>query len=93
MNRQAPNATGQSPLDHDRIIKLQTRVFDICKRLLKSNGQLLCKIWMGDSLNEFQHLLKTRFEQVRVVKPPSSRTDSSEIFLFCSNFRMSDSTR
>lgn len=83
----APNSTGQSTFDHDAIIVLQKKAFDLAKLFLVENGYFLCKIWFGDSTNEFTNMLSNYFQFVKLIKPDSSRGDSAEIFIFCSNFK------
>ena len=56
-------------------------------KTLKINGYFLCKLWFGDGIENFQKELLENFEKVKLVKPPASRSDSAEIFLFCSNFK------
>lgn len=83
----APNSCGQSTFDHDAIINLQKRAFDIAKDFLQQKGYFLCKIWFGDGTNEFTTELAKYFEIVKLIKPAASRTESAEIFIFCSNFK------
>lgn len=71
----------------DSIIKLQACAFELSKKVLKPNGYFLCKLWFGDGISEFQKSLQKHFEKVRIIKPPASRLDSAEIFLFCYNFK------
>ncbi|RNA43329.1 rRNA methyltransferase mitochondrial [Brachionus plicatilis] len=83
----APNSTGQSTFDHDAIIELQAKAFDMAKQFLDSKGFFLCKIWFGDGTSEFKEKLSKNFESVKSIKPPASRNQSAEIFIFCSNFK------
>lgn len=85
----APNATGDKTLDHDSIVSLQHKAFDLSKKLLKPNGYFLCKLWSGDTNTEFIGYLLKYFESVKIVKPKASRDDSSEIFLMCLKFKKS----
>lgn len=82
----APNSTGQSTFDHDAIIELQMKAFEMAKLFLVQKGYFLCKIWFGDCTNDFKKTLSEYFESVKLIKPPASRSDSAEIFFFCSNF-------
>ncbi len=83
---QAPNCTGNSTLDHDVIIELQRKAFNVAKLFLAESGFFVCKLWFGDTIKDFQAELLKNFEKVKVTKPAASRDDSAEIFLFCSNF-------
>lgn len=42
--------------------------------------------FMKDSTNQFMKELKRSFKFVKLIKPASSRSDSAEIFIFCSGF-------
>ncbi len=83
----APNSTGQSTFDHDAIIQLQLKAFDLAQRFLQLDGYFLCKIWFGDRTNEFMNQLSAHFKSVRIVKPKASRNDSAEIFILCINYK------
>lgn len=57
--------------------------------LLRSGGSFLCKFFQCGNENE-RMLLETaerRFEDVRVVKPPASRKESSERYLLARGFK------
>ena len=82
----APNSSGQKFLDHDTIISLQTIALNMAKNHLKEGGFFLCKIWEGDSTNEFTKTLLKNFKLVKPIKPPSSRGDSAELFLLALRF-------
>lgn len=82
----APNSSGQKFLDHDMIISLQNIALNMAKTHLKNEGFFLCKIWDGDSTNEFTKTLMNNFSVVKTIKPPSSRSDSAEIFLLALKF-------
>lgn len=84
----APNSTGQSTFDHDAIIELQEKAFSMAKTILNLGGFFLCKIWFGDGTNDFKTKLSKNFESVKIIKPPASRNESAEIFIFCSNFKL-----
>ena len=85
----APNCTGQSTFDHDRLIELQRRAHEVSKLFLVNGGYFVCKLWFGDTVNEFKSELLKNFAYVKTVKPSASRDESAEIFLFCSNFKHS----
>ncbi|ESP03933.1 hypothetical protein LOTGIDRAFT_109890 [Lottia gigantea] len=84
----APNASGIKSMDHDVIIELCQAVLQFGLWVLKPGGTILCKLWMGANQKSFENDLKSNFESVKVVKPASSRSDSSEIFLLARNFQL-----
>ncbi|KAL8587814.1 hypothetical protein ACOMHN_021032 [Nucella lapillus] len=83
----APRATGQKSLDHELIVKLCFSVLVFARSVLRPGGHLVCKLWQGGEQQKLESAMGSIFEKVKVVKPSSSRTDSSEIFLFGKNFR------
>ena len=85
----APNASGDKCLDHEVIISLQLKALNLAKQCLKQDGIFICKLWHGDSLQEFSKTLKKNFETVNIIKPSASRTESSEIFILASKYKTS----
>lgn len=83
----APTATGQKYLNHTRIINLVTSLLPFTQEVLKPGGVFLAKLWDGNERQELVDKLEVSFERVCHVKPEASRTDSSELFLFCSGFK------
>jgi 23S rRNA (uridine2552-2'-O)-methyltransferase len=79
----APNTCGIKSADQARSLELCEMAASVAGRLLKSNGTLLIKIFHGPDLKQFTNELKEIFRNVQLVKPESSRSDSSEIFILC----------
>jgi 23S rRNA (uridine2552-2'-O)-methyltransferase len=77
----APNITGVWEVDHACQIDLATNALNIARCILKTNGNFFVKVFEGDLLKGFIDNLKTNFEEVKIVKPPASRTKSSEMYL------------
>ena len=82
----APNATGISSLDHERIMNLCLVALRFALPVLAQDGAFLTKVWGGGRTPEFCDLLRKFFTGVREVKPPSSRCDSTESFLLAQGF-------
>lgn len=82
----APSASGTASLDHDAIIELCLSVLKFCTVVLKQNGCVVCKIWMGGDQDKLKGVMQRMFKKVRYVKPESSRSDSAEIFLIGQNY-------
>ena len=76
----SPNLTGSWDIDHARQVYLANRSLEIARRVLRKGGAFFVKAFHGPDLKEFRSDLKRSFETVRIVKPPASRSDSSEIF-------------
>ena len=84
----APNASGTPSLDHDVIIQLCLSVLQFCTVVLKSNGSVVCKLWMGSDQKKLKSVLERMFRKVKNVKPEASRSDSAEIFLIGQEYRL-----
>ena len=83
----APPATGHRATDQLRSLALAEAAVDCALVLLAPGGTLLVKLIRGQGEQELIQGLSQRFAKVRREKPPASRPDSSEMFLFASGFR------
>lgn len=54
---------------------------------LKLNGSFICKVYRSSDYTAFLWVVKQLFKEVDAVKPSSSRSQSSEIFLVCQGYR------
>ena len=77
----APNITGVWEVDHACQIDLATNALNIARCILKPNGNFFVKVFEGDLLKGFIDALKADFEEIKIVKPPASRSKSSEMYL------------
>jgi 23S rRNA (uridine2552-2'-O)-methyltransferase len=77
----APNVTGVWEVDHARQIDLATKAMDIAKCLLRPGGNFFVKVFQGDLLDAYILSVKEAFEEVKIVKPPASRSKSSEEYI------------
>ena len=77
----SPKVSGQWELDVFRQLELAERTYDIAHKVLGPNGKALAKVFQGKGFQEFLQKTKTRFNSVRLVKPPASRKTSAEIYL------------
>jgi 23S rRNA (uridine2552-2'-O)-methyltransferase len=77
----APNVTGVWEVDHACQIDLANKAMEIAKKLLKPGGNFFVKVFQGDLLDEFKQNVKDTFEEVKIVKPPASRSKSSEEYI------------
>lgn len=83
----APNASGNSKLDHMRIIILVEAAFHFACEVLKPGGAFVAKVWQGGAESGLLADIKKQFSSVKHVKPKSSRQDSAETFLVATGFR------
>ncbi len=83
----SPNLSGVWEVDHAKQVHLARRALELCGLILKPGGNFFVKAFHGPDLDEFKKEMRERFETFRVVKPPASRTKSSELFLLGMGFR------
>jgi 23S rRNA (uridine2552-2'-O)-methyltransferase len=83
----APNTTGHSATDHIRIVALAQMALDFAVQVLEPGGAFVAKVFQGGAEKEILDVLKRHFRQVRHAKPPSSRTESSELYVVALGFR------
>ena len=77
----APNITGVWEVDHACQIDLANNAMNIARCILKPGGNFFVKVFEGDLLKQFIDDLKGYFEEVKLVKPPASRSKSSEMYV------------
>ncbi len=77
----APNATGNRDTDHPRIIKLVEQALQFSVENGKCGGHFLAKVWDGNETKRLESCISKYYDKVSRYKPPSSRNDSSEIFI------------
>jgi len=83
----APNASGQTNVDHMRIVLLVEAAFMFACEVLNEGGVFVAKVWQGGTENKLLEQIKRHFEVVKHAKPHSSRKDSAETFLVAMGFR------
>jgi len=83
----APNTIGHKSTDHLRIIGLIEAAVDFAFEVLNPGGAFVTKAFQGGETAEVLKRLKAAFTQVRHVKPKSSRSESSEVYLVATGFR------
>ena len=82
----APNIAGHYATDHARSIHLCMYAVDVCDRVLKKEGKLVMKVFMGDMFQSLMDELEKRFQSVKVHSPDASRPTSSEVYVICQGF-------
>lgn len=83
----AASASGHKGTDHLRIIALVEAALAFAFDVLEEDGTFVAKVLAGGAEIEMQTLLKKAFKTVANVKPPASRSDSSEKFVVAMGFR------
>ncbi len=87
MSDMAASSSGHKQTDHLRIIALCETAAYFAFDVLEQGGTFVAKVLAGGAEGDLQKLLKEKFEKVANVKPPSSRSDSSEKFVVATGFR------
>ena len=82
----APNIAGHYSTDHARSIDLCMYAVDVCDRILKKEGKLVMKVFMGDMFPSLERELQKRFQSVKVHSPDASRPTSSEVYVICKGY-------
>jgi 23S rRNA (uridine2552-2'-O)-methyltransferase len=83
----APNTTGHAATDHIRIMALAEQALAFATGILADGGHFVAKVFQGGSERQMLAAMKRSFAAVRHAKPPSSRKESSELYVVASGFR------
>jgi 23S rRNA (uridine2552-2'-O)-methyltransferase len=83
----AASATGDTQVDHMRIMGLAEAAHDFARQILKPGGTFVAKVLRGGTERTLLDLLKKDFTKVRHVKPEASRADSAEMYVVGTGFR------
>ncbi len=83
----AADTTGNKSLDSIRTNQLCSEVLNLSAKILKSEGVLVSKLFMGDDFIEVKNLAKSVFKDVNFFKPQSSRNESKETYLHCKTLK------
>lgn len=87
MSDMAASSSGHKQTDHLRIISLCETAAYFSFDVLEEGGTFVAKVLAGGAEGDLQKLLKQKFTKVAHVKPPASRSDSSEKFVVATGFR------
>ena len=87
MSDMATASSGHKQTDHLRIIALCEAAACFAFEVLDSGGTFVAKVLAGGAESDLQKILKQRFTKVVNVKPPASRSDSSEKYVIAIGYR------
>lgn len=87
MSDMAAASSGHKSTDHLRIVALVEAALAFAFDVLEDGGTFVAKVLAGGAENEMQAMLKRNFRKVANVKPPASRSDSSEKFVVAMGYR------
>ncbi|KAL1494388.1 hypothetical protein ABEB36_009994 [Hypothenemus hampei] len=83
----APSATGIRDLDRENIIKLCYSALKFAVIVSKKGASVLVKLWQGQEMLDLQRDMSRFYDNVKIVKPNSSRSDSIEMFMLGRGFK------
>ena len=83
----AAAATGETQVDHLRIMGLAEAAHDFACQVLKPGGSFVAKVLRGGTERTLLDRLKRDFTKVRHVKPEASRANSAEMYVVGTGFR------
>lgn len=87
MSDMAAASSGHQNTDHLRIITLCEAAAEFAFDVLEEGGTFVAKVLAGGAEQGLMTILKKNFTKVANVKPPASRSDSSEKFVVAQGFR------
>lgn len=83
----AAASSGHALTDHLKIMALAETAFEFAEKVLRPGGTFLAKVLQGGTERELLLKLKQSFKTVKHIKPPSSRKDSSEMYVIGLEYR------
>lgn len=83
----APNISGIAAVDQAAALDLVENAREFARAALKPGGDLLVKVFMGESLAPFTKSLRPSYRCVLVRKPKASRDASREVYVFARGFQ------
>ena len=83
----AAPSTGHKQTDHLKIMSLVEYALDFALQVLSPGGVFVAKVLQGGTEKDLLDQLKTNFSKVYHAKPPSSRKDSSEMYVVAIGFK------
>ncbi|MFU8768978.1 MAG: SAM-dependent methyltransferase [Desulfotignum sp.] len=87
MSDMAPATTGRKDVDALRSFELCQMALALAERVLAVDGHFVCKIFQGNEFTRFEKQVKALFQECRIFKPDSCRTQSKEIYIIAKNKR------
>ena len=82
----APNISGIDSVDQPKSMDLVELAYDLAKKVLKKDGDLLLKVFQGSGSEEFIGALRASFKKVMIRKPKASRPRSREVYVLARGF-------
>lgn len=86
----APDITGIHDADQANMENLLQLVLDLAYLKMKANASLLIKAFEGGHTIALRKQLKEHFKEVASRKPDASRKHSTEFYILCRQFKLSE---
>lgn len=83
----APKLSGIRETDEARTMELCRTALACALRLVRPDGALLLKVFMGSQYKTFLAELRTTFTTVKVTRPEATRKGSAETYVFATGLR------
>ena len=77
----APRTSGHRFVDQSRSFELFCRAVELAQALCRRGGNFVGKIFQGGDFEVARDRVREQFEEVRVVRPRSVRSESYEVYL------------
>lgn len=87
----APNISGIESADQASSIYLVELALDMARKVLKSKGNFVAKVFQGSGSEAYLKDLRTSFEKVSIRKPAASRPRSREVYVVAKGFKFIES--
>ena len=78
------NTTGNKSLDCIRTNQLCLDILEFSRQRLNKKGVVVSKLFMGEDFDEVKIAAKKNFKKIHFFKPNSSRQESRETYIHCS---------
>ena len=79
----AADTTGNKSLDCIRTNLLCEEVIDFSVKIIKPEGKVISKLFMGEDFLKVKKKAEKKFKKVNFFKPESSRDESKETYIHC----------
>ena len=69
-----------------RLVGIRRDIENQVRSLLKENGKMVMKVFMGDLFKQLKDHTELRFDKVNVFTPEATRKESSEVYVIAEGF-------
>lgn len=83
----APDIIGVWQVDHLKQIDMVLKIIDLFPIILKPGGNVVLKIFEGESTRDTLDHVRKIFQKVHISKPAASRGKSSELYFICLGYK------